>query len=743
MKTPAAIVKTAFAAVFFLTAQSELFAGNGRWTITGWNNLGMHCMDDDYSVFSILPPFNTINVQVMDAQGKLVTNPTGLKLTYEAVADPQGSINKTSAGKTNFWEYAPALFGANLLPDQGLTGKKMPGATNAPQPMDWDANFRWFNATGIPITPVDDRQSTNTYPLMKLSAKNAAGATLASVNVVLPVSSEVDCRVCHAPNSNPAAKPAAGWVDTGDGKRDHRLNILLLHDEKNLGSGLYRQALQDKQFLSAGLYQTVVQRATPILCATCHASEALGTGGYPGVKALTTSVHGFHANVVDPATNLSLNASANRTSCYQCHPGSTTKCLRGAMGSAVATDGSMAMQCQSCHGSMSEVGAPTRTGWLDEPNCQSCHTGTATSNNGKIAFTSVFDRPGHERVPLNLTFATNPNTPAQGKSLFRFSKGHGGLQCEACHGSTHAEFPTWTDNDNLASKQLQGHIGVIAECTACHTSTPNTVTGGPHGMHPLGQVWASRHGDLAEHGGALNCQSCHGADFRGSRLSRAQGDRVLALEESGSKRFWRGQTIGCYDCHNGPNGGDEGGGGHRQPVVRNASLIALRDQSKPLPLGATSLSWRIVRQPLHGTVGLQGAVSTYFPDAGYVGADSFTFAASDGYVESNLGVTKIRVAGSVNGVADFVPPIITPRLPANRARVHGPQFTVTGTATDKNGIASVEFRIGAGPWQAATGTAAWSAPITGVTPGVVTISFRAKDAAGNLSAIIPRVYTVL
>jgi hypothetical protein len=30
-----------------------LLAANNQ--ILGWNNLGMHCMDSDYSVFSILP----------------------------------------------------------------------------------------------------------------------------------------------------------------------------------------------------------------------------------------------------------------------------------------------------------------------------------------------------------------------------------------------------------------------------------------------------------------------------------------------------------------------------------------------------------------------------------------------------------------------------------------------------------------------------------------------------------------
>lgn len=732
----------AIAATFASVVCTSASAGGGKWTITGWNNLGMHCMDDDYSVFSILPPFNTINVQLMDAQGRLVKDPAGLSLTYEAVADPLGSINQTSNGKSNFWDYAPALFGANLLPDQGLAGKNMPGLANTPQGLDWDSTFQWFSAPGIPITPLDDYGATNTYPLMKLKAKNSAGTTLASVDIVLPVSSEVDCRGCHAPNSNPRAKPANGWIDTGDSKRDHRLNILALHDEKNLSSPLYQQALQAKQYLPEGLYQTVVQRGTPILCANCHASEALGTGGVAGVKPLTTSVHGFHATVVDPTTSLSLDSSANRNSCYQCHPGSTTKCLRGAMGSAVAKDGSMAMQCQSCHGSMSAVGAVNRTGWLDQPKCQSCHTGTAISNNGQLVFTSVFDSPGHERIAANQTFATNPNTPAGGKSLYRFSKGHGGLQCEACHGSTHAEYPAASDNDNIASTQLQGHIGTLTECIACHATSPNTTAGGPHGMHPVGQAWANRHGELVEHGlGLSGCQSCHGADLRGTRLSRAQANRTLALEERGTKSFWRGQTIGCYDCHNGPNSDD--GGGVRRPSARGSSIVVRRDESKSITLaGSGASSWRIVAQPKHGTVALDGVLATYFPDPGYVGADAFTFASANSFVESNLGTAKIRVAGVTGGVMDLVPPIVTPRSPANRARVSGPQFSIRGVATDKYGISLVEFRVGKGPWRPAAGTSNWTADIGGVSGGPVVVYFRVTDLAGNVSKLATRTYLV-
>jgi hypothetical protein len=53
----------------------------------GWNNLGMHCMDSDYSVFSILPPYNTIEAQLI-VGGKLIKAGAGYTVTYEAIADP-------------------------------------------------------------------------------------------------------------------------------------------------------------------------------------------------------------------------------------------------------------------------------------------------------------------------------------------------------------------------------------------------------------------------------------------------------------------------------------------------------------------------------------------------------------------------------------------------------------------------------------------------------------------------------
>jgi len=92
-----------------------------EWQVIGWNDLGMHCMDGtDFSVFSILPPYNTIHAQVIH-NGQLVVSNTGLSVTFEAVADPTGSINTTSAGKINFWEHVADMFGAQPPDDTGLT----------------------------------------------------------------------------------------------------------------------------------------------------------------------------------------------------------------------------------------------------------------------------------------------------------------------------------------------------------------------------------------------------------------------------------------------------------------------------------------------------------------------------------------------------------------------------------------------------------------------------------------------
>jgi hypothetical protein len=729
--------------VIALFASSATIAWAASNQVLSWNNLGMHCMDSDYSVFSILPPYNTIEAQLI-VGGKLLANNTGYNITYQAVADPAGSFNSTSLGKGNFYDFTADLYGA-LPVNAGLAGWSMPGTNNTPQSMLFENTntpaagahvlVNWFRAEGIPLTPYDDAFQKNPYPMMRIIATDAASNVLASSAIVLPVSDEMDCRACHASGTQTAAQPAAGWVFNSNPERDFRLNILRLHDEKQFASNavLYANALAARGFNPLGLYTNVVVDGKPILCAVCHASEALGTASYGTIPQLTTSVHSLHASVIDPTQGITLDSLANRSACYRCHPGSTTKCLRGAMGAAIAADGSMAMQCQSCHGNMSTVGSSGRVGWFMEPNCQNCHTGPATHNNGQIRYTSAFDGAS-PRVAVDPLFATSTDTPAPGISLFRFSSGHGGLQCEACHGSTHAEFPSTHANDNVRNIQLQGHVGVMVECTACHVTVPNTVNGGPHGLHPVGQSWVNQHGGLIESGTATRaqCQACHGLDYRGTVLSRAQADRQLAANsDSGTTtiQLFRGAEVGCYACHDGPN--SENINYNLPPTVGNISTNTALNQSVTmiLPATGTSLILRIISQPAHGSVGLSGNVATYFPDTDFSGMDGFTFAAFDGAKNSTLGHATIAVGVPLDTNAPVVK-IISPTIAATYS-ANSSSLNLSGTATDNVAVASVSWSNDRGGSGSAIGTTNWS--VNGITlqAGVNVITVTALDAANN------------
>ena len=489
-----------------------------------------------------------MHVQLKNKSGGLVTS--GVKISYESAQGTDGKWNTSSSDKTNFWTYSQKLLGASLATDTGLTGVKTPSKT--PQMMHFNTVHQWWEAEGIPLTPYNDDGSKNYYPLVKVVATDTSGKLLAQAKVVLPVSDEMDCKRCHQSNGpSTDAMPRAGWVQHSDPEKDYKLNILRLHDEKHpTAVSSHHSALLSKgySYSTQGLEATV-SAGTPIQCAACHKTNALPGVGI-GLKAFTQVIHGKHRNVVDPLNGLTLDNIANRNACYTCHPGAQTECLRGAMGDAKDSAGNNIMQCQSCHGNISAVSHTQRKGWLDEPNCQACH-------HDSVQETSAIDPTTNTlRHVIDTRFATNINTPATGLSLYRFSTGHGNLQCEACHGATHAIYPAH-NADNILSQGIQGHTGTISECTACHTSVPSTVTGGPHGMHPVGQSWVKGHEDVAENN-AAQCKACHGQDYRGSSLSKMWKTRTLSVEHS-NKTLVKGHQVSCYDCHNGPSG--EGSGG--------------------------------------------------------------------------------------------------------------------------------------------------------------------------------------
>jgi len=245
---------------------------------------------------------------------------------------------------------------------------------------------------------------TNWYPYQQayMVAKDSGSAiALIDTTTVAPVSTEMRCDTCHADGKEPGG--ATGNVET---------NILSYHDEES-GTSLMAER--------------------PVLCAKCHASNALGTPGTPDLANLSQAMHEHHAE----ATN----------DCYLCHPGQVTRCLRDVMWSKGLT-------CTKCHGNMIDVANPNRRPWIDLPRCGNCHSAQ---------------------------FAENPNT------RYRDSIGHGGLYCEACHGSPHAILPTIQFNDNIQSISYQGYAGSIRQCSVCHTTTPQGA--GPHGIFALRYIF--------------------------------------------------------------------------------------------------------------------------------------------------------------------------------------------------------------------------------------------------------------
>jgi hypothetical protein len=380
----------------FLPMITNAVIQQGSYVLLGWNDLGMHCYNRSFQDLAVLPPYNTLYAQVIKRGDppQIVTQDVRVQYSFPD--------NTSSTTKSNFWTYAPQLFGVNLPANIGLKGKGLADIM--------DAQAGYFIAEGIPLTEFSDSAPTTPqyYQLASLVAKNiVTGQTLASLTVVAPVSTEMHCDYCHAAGRDP-----------GGNQPTAEMNILALHDDEE---------------------HTNLLNSRPVLCARCHSSNALGMGGVAGVPSLSHAMHTKHADEV-PST---------MAGCYDCHPGPTTQCLRDAMSLNVQSqiDPSRKMNCIDCHGGLSTV-AQNPNPWLNEPRCDTCHTPTAT-------------------MQFN-----------QDQALYRFSTGHGGVRCEACHDSPHAIATSREPNDAIKFIQLQGHSGTIDKCTVCHITQP---TGpGPH-----------------------------------------------------------------------------------------------------------------------------------------------------------------------------------------------------------------------------------------------------------------------
>lgn len=137
-------------------------------------------------------------------------------------------------------------------------------------------------------------------------------------------------------------------------------------------------------------------------------------------------MHGWH-NGVDRASD---------ATCFSCHPGAITQCLRTAIGGMGYLGDTPSCQTGLCHGGIAGIGNPNRNPWVDEPNSVQCHGGNYST----------------------------------GQDLYQHSKGHGGVYCSGCHNSPHAWYPSKLWADNMQPVNLQKSSMAIGNCTVCHTA---------------------------------------------------------------------------------------------------------------------------------------------------------------------------------------------------------------------------------------------------------------------------------
>lgn len=131
---------------------------------------------------------------------------------------------------------------------------------------------------------------------------------------------------------------------------------------------------------------------------------------------------------------------------------------------------------------------------------------------------------------------------------------------------------------------------------------------------------------------------------------------------------------------------------NQPPTVSNQSVTIFRDTPTQLTLNGQDannddLTFSVVGNPSHGTLsglnnsGRSSATITYTPATGYVGADSFTFKASDGQAESNLATFSITVNEPPAGKIYYVNNTAANASDSNAGTEAAPFLTISKAAS--------------------------------------------------------------
>ena len=457
-------------------------SSSASYVVFARNDLGMHCACPTFAGFLLLPPWNTVRVQVLKKDATVPTIvSSGITVSYSLAEESDTSL-PIDPYFSQWITYSPKLFpGFQPIVNgkiQGLAGYGIAGN------MNYNSTTLAYEAVGIPAYPVttgvtakdvmvDPLGGPNRDPFLtaNITVKDSAGATIGTTSCVVPVAFG-GCCGCHldlaAANGYPKT-PAGSFALLGKlhGQNTSKIDFNYLDPT---GDGT----------------------AGPIRCSWCHWDPAMSESAAPGLAAVWPNyvimpgasftrtdvkvsqysfsdvLHRFH--VQDPLV-LSTYDPNIATDCYKCHPGNGVNCYRSTH-IAKTTPNSVSpspMWCTDCHGNLNQrVAAGQLTQPWKESTLPTCFAPAS-------GITSVFTCHATSAVKDNFTWTSafagyfiNARAGMRSKIL-----------CESCHGSAHAEAPSAQSLDNVENAALQGNAAytfpagvdktyAIGVCNVCH-----------------------------------------------------------------------------------------------------------------------------------------------------------------------------------------------------------------------------------------------------------------------------------
>jgi hypothetical protein len=390
------------------------------YVVFSWNDLGMHCLNPTYDQAVILPPYNTVWAQVVRRGNPPVVVTEGLTVEYRMVDNTwsYGKADPHGGAFSQFWDNAPALFGASLAQDTGLNLED-PGIHNGLSGT-MVAKGDHFQVNGIPVVPVNDAGLWSPYQVIEVTVRSA-GVMVARTRATVPTSDEIDCAKCH-------------------GDRPFE-DILAKHD---------------------AMHGTALAAAAPVLCAngTCHGSPALGQSGPGSGGYLSAAIHGAHAD--------------RNAACLDCHPGATTACNRSL--AHTAPDG----DCTACHGTLDDVASSIdggRVPWASEPRCVTCHPGVAEVDTQDTLYRNAAGHggmgcPACHGSPHAMIPSREGSDQYQSRQYQNSDRTIG--SCGVCHGSSRGE------GSAEFAETHGGSGGEPTACRVCHTAVSAQTASWPH-----------------------------------------------------------------------------------------------------------------------------------------------------------------------------------------------------------------------------------------------------------------------